>query len=273
MNIEEARDLFQLFYSQYGLSLGMFLQTVFHLLATPLRVLKAPRQLKKIFRVPITIPLSDGIKVVVEDLYDLQRVLVLSQEVLLRKVYTRFAEPERGWIILDVGAHVGVFTLSVHKAVGQHGRVIAIEPSPENIRKLLMNIAINKCRNVTIIPEAPSNTNGTAKLFLGSEGAKDSLKVIGRDFVEVKVRTLANLINLLGLRRVDLMKVDVEGAELDVLEGSAKALDKIQRIVIASYHYPHESEDIQRFFTKCNGKFKVQQYNVNGERYLYVTQK
>jgi FkbM family methyltransferase len=143
-----------------------------------------------------------------------------------------------GMTVLDIGAHHGLYTLLASKRVGREGRVIAFEPSPRERRRLLRHVSINGCWNVSVEPLALGDQAGEADLFL-VEGRQDwcnSLRPPDVDErtsrVRVEVRPLDDVLRVLGISRVDFIKLDVEGAELSFLHGASKLLQSNSRPAI-----------------------------------------
>lgn len=136
-----------------------------------------------------------------------------------------YLKPEEGDVFLDVGAHVGKYALQVAKIVGEKGTVIAIEPMPENYDALTRNIKLNGLRNVIPLNIAAWNRECDVKLFIGDKGGRNSLKYnMGLGHVEVKAKPLDTVLEELNVNRVDWIKIDVEGAEYEVLQGLEKTL-------------------------------------------------
>ncbi|MEM1510841.1 MAG: FkbM family methyltransferase, partial [Thermofilaceae archaeon] len=146
--------------------------------------------------------------------------------IYIDQVYDKFYNIREDDVIIDVGAHVGVFTLKASRKA-KEGKVIAIEPHPQNYMLLLKNITINKLENVIPINLALSDSEGVAKLYISqfSPGHTIKEKRIGLcregfpniSYIEIKTKTLDQIVDELGLKEVNFIKVDVEGAELDVL--------------------------------------------------------
>lgn len=138
---------------------------------------------------------------------------------------------QNGMTALDIGAHHGFYTLLFSNKVGSHGSVIAFEPSPRELRKLRWNLALNRSRNVHLEPFALSSNGGMATLFvcLGQETGCNSLRPPAvsepTQPVPVPVTTLDRYLEEHTVGPVDFIKIDVEGAELDVLKGAAKLLN------------------------------------------------
>jgi FkbM family methyltransferase len=144
-----------------------------------------------------------------------------------------------GMIVIDIGANFGYYTLLAARLLRGTGRVIAFEPDPRNFELLLNNVRINGYANVVAIRRAVSNKNGKLKLFLdGLNLGMHSLseKNVSRKagFVEVDALCLDDYLeSVLSVQKVDLMKIDVEGAEGLVIGGAAGTLRHVDRIFIA----------------------------------------
>ncbi|MCP9476014.1 MAG: FkbM family methyltransferase [Nitrospira sp.] len=143
-------------------------------------------------------------------------------EKLLRRVL------KEGGTFVDVGANIGYFTKFASKLVGARGRVFAFEPMPAALRLLRMNTA--PLPNVTIFPVALSDTKGMATFYVRKKGDMSSLSYdSGATPVPVTVSTLDE--SLADQARIDLIKIDVEGSELEVLRGGRLILQRHRPIV------------------------------------------
>lgn len=152
-------------------------------------------------------------------------------------VYEQFSSPEEGNIVIDVGAHVGMFTVKAAKLVGDSGLVVAIEPEPRTLALLQRNIESHGLTNVKVISKAIYNEKMTVRLYLQDLSGHHSLCRRSGDYIEVEADSLDNIISKLGLDRVDFVKIDVEGAELEILRGAEKVLASPGiKLSIASYH-------------------------------------
>jgi len=161
--------------------------------------------------------------------------------------YDGFDLPERlllkrllrpGSTVLDVGAHNGFYALFFSKLVGAKGRVIALEPSPRERKGLRLNLRINRITNVSIQPVAVGAEQGEATLHLadkletGCNSLRRAPSVKSLATVQVLVTTLDDLVAKLGIREVDFIKIDVEGAELSALQGATELLKRYPRPLI-----------------------------------------
>jgi len=137
---------------------------------------------------------------------------------------------EPGMTVLDIGAHHGLYTLLASLRVGPGGKVIAFEPSARERARLEKHVRLNARQNVIIEPVALGRDPGAAQLFLvdGYEDCCNSLRppsVQGQTHsVEVQVLRLDDVLKKLGMQKVDFAKLDVEGAERDVLAGAPNLL-------------------------------------------------
>ncbi len=142
-----------------------------------------------------------------------------------------------GQIVVDVGANVGWYTAKFLHTVGQQGFVIAIEPDPVNISKLKRIAELNNVpSNFKIVECAVSDAPGNLTLYLNSDsGANTIVPQLGLSYgdraagtVNVEVQTLDSILSntLRPDQSIDLLKIDVERAELAVLQGSQELLTK-----------------------------------------------
>lgn len=158
--------------------------------------------------------------------------------------YEKYYELKKGDIVVDAGAHVGTFTVKAAKLVGDEGRVIAIEPELNNLRLLQRNIEANKLRNVVIIPKGVWSGRGKLRLNVSwnqtghSFYQDDCYGTKGtNDFEEVEVDSIDNILSELGIERVDFIKMDIEGAEIEALKGMNETLrDNNAKLAIEVAH-------------------------------------
>jgi len=143
-----------------------------------------------------------------------------------------------GMTILDVGANVGYYTLLTARLVGPTGRVLAFEPHPEVLHWLSRSVNANGYDNAELFSCALSDASGTVEFYPGRhsgwgstlfhpESANQRLKPFA-----VEARTLDDVLNGLGVDRVDLIKVDVEGTEAKVLAGARRTLRDLSPMML-----------------------------------------
>jgi FkbM family methyltransferase len=145
-----------------------------------------------------------------------------------------------GMVFVDVGANDGYYTLFAAQRVGPSGRVLAVEPSTRERANLERNIARNGLGNVTVIPVALGAACGTAELRL-AQSAHSGHNTFGRfandgvqaeNVEQVKVRMLDALAGDVALDRIDVIKIDVEGAEASVIAGAREILARTRPLIV-----------------------------------------
>ena len=171
-----------------------------------------------------------------------------------------------GMVIMDVGAHIGTFTLLTSKIVGEKCKIIAIEPEPQNYKQLIENIKLNNFLNVNPLNIALGDYNGFGKLYISYSSQCHSL-LIKEDkisSIEVPLKTLDNLLEELNLKKIDIIKIDTEGSELSVLKGAEKTLKANPNIkmFVAAEHYPSQVKEVCQFLNDRGLKTKVSQDNI-----------
>lgn len=172
------------------------------------------------------------------------RYLTGDAEPEVQEALAELIEP--GQTIYDVGANIGFFTILCARLVGPQGKVYAFEPIPENVVTLRHNIALNKLTNVIVVEQALSASTGTAEMFVSPWSAFHSLNVDGASKREnhgpdggqitVATVTLDEFVQGDGISAPDLIKLDVEGAELLVAEGMRETLRTVQPLLLVEIH-------------------------------------
>ena len=139
----------------------------------------------------------------------------------------------------DVGSHIGYFTLLASRVVGPTGTVHAFEPLPATFRRLKASIAANDAANVVAHELALSPVSGPASLHGGDVSVLWSLEPAGRPrSITVQCQTLAEAVSAYG--PPDLIKVDAEGAEIDILECGRNELAEHRVPVLLETASDHE---------------------------------
>ena len=147
-----------------------------------------------------------------------------------------------GMIVVDVGAHTGLYSLVCASLVGEEGKVYAFEPVPWLADRIIEHAALNSMSNIYVYKIALGARSGVKKLFLSKvEGEGWSSLYRWRwtsdEYILVNVTSLDEWICKQGIGRIDLLKVDVEGAEFDVLLGAQEALSQgIIRAAIVEFN-------------------------------------
>jgi len=143
-----------------------------------------------------------------------------------------------GDVAVDVGAQIGYLTLVMATSASRQTSVLSFEPESGNITRFKANMNLNSIENVLLIEKAASEHEGILRLYLSADenaGTHSTVFVEGNvseTFVEIPSTTLDAAVRALGKDRVDLVKVDVEGGEIDVIRGADSILENHRPLVI-----------------------------------------
>lgn len=166
--------------------------------------------------------------------------------------------------VVDIGAYIGYFTVLASLIVGHKGRVLAFEPAPDNFSQLKKTIQANGLNNVRLFPVALSDQKGTKPLRIATDPATHSLadsitsnfftgraKDTGKS-ISVIMTTLDHVLKREKISNIDIIKIDVEGAELNVLKGMNNSLLKNDNLkIICDVHetkLPAFGHSIKKFY-------------------------
>ena len=158
------------------------------------------------------------------------------------KILKRFSCKKED-IVVDVGAHIGHYTIISSSVLVQMGRVVAIEADPSNFEMLNHNIRLNQLTNVISLNYAVYSKEEKVKLYLPSQESGFTIyntimtnraRTEKDKFIQVNANTLDNLLeqNGINLANINWIKIDVEGAEYEVLKGAINILSKSKDIAL-----------------------------------------
>jgi FkbM family methyltransferase len=182
--------------------------------------------------------------------------------------------PNGGDTVVDVGAHAGHYTLLSSKRVGANGKVIAIEADPSNFEILNRNIKLNGLTNVIPINYAVYSKQTKLKLYLPVEESGFSIyntiminrAKIDEKFIEVNANTLDYLLQQNGIRDANWIKIDVEGAEFEVLKGAHNILSNSKDIaLLIEVHGKDNYKPVVEFLNSYNFNVEFERSNENGD--------
>jgi FkbM family methyltransferase len=142
-----------------------------------------------------------------------------------------------GMTFVDAGSNKGDFALIAARVMNDEGRVLAFEPMPENCRWIRKSIELNGYRSIELHELALWDTDGREPLYLGERSGWHSLvPAQNGESIEVTTRTLDAVLAESGDPHADVLKIDVEGAELRVLRGAERTLAAGPLAVIIDVH-------------------------------------
>jgi FkbM family methyltransferase len=190
---------------------------------------------------------------------DLQRekyFWLSTHEPLVQEWLSTYVKP--GWVVYDVGAHIGFFTLLLSRLVGESGKVFAFEPDPANTKRLRENISLNKVTNVRIVLQAVSGDEGTVRFQANRETMSHIVTVThggetdGAGIIEVSATTLDAFVEGNHNPPPQLIKIDVEGHEDAVLSGSLRTLKAHRPLILCEVHNAHAGVAVWTILTSLN---------------------
>ncbi len=174
-----------------------------------------------------------------------------------------------GDIVIDIGAHVGYYTLLMAQLVGENGKVYSFEPDPVNFQLLKKSVEINGFENVVLIQKAVSNITDKVKLFLG-----DNDSAINRIY-DAKLGDAKESIDVESIRideyfkendeLVNFIKIDSEGSEVKIINGMKQFLSRNQELVMMTEFFPFlikKSGDEPNQYLKSLEKSGFSLYNI-----------
>lgn len=146
-----------------------------------------------------------------------------------------FAQVVRnGSVVYDIGANVGFYTLLAASLAGPEGKVYAFEPAPLNIQYLKEHLRLNKVSNATVLEAAVCDSTGEATFDEGMSRSTGRISPAGR--LAVRTVSLDELIARGEIALPDVIKIDVEGGELAVLEGGRDTLESKRPLIFLATH-------------------------------------
>jgi FkbM family methyltransferase len=195
----------------------------------------------------------------------------------------RIFSPKEGDIVVDIGAHMGRYTIPSAKSVGVSGKVIAVEAHPYNFGILQHNLKLNKLTNVSALNRAVYSKKANLKLYLPDEDLGYTMhhslmtnylstkynNEIERKYIEVEADTLDNLLKSSGITTVNWIKIDVEGAEYEVLKGAKEILSTNKPIsILVEVHGKETYGPAIELLRSSNFNIEFERTYDNGEKHV-----
>lgn len=160
-----------------------------------------------------------------------------------------------GSSVYDVGANVGVYTLLASRKAGPSGRVYAFEPLARNLLYLHRHVAMNRLQNCLIMEVAVSDSQGTQR-FSSASWEHSMARLSSDGELEIPTVTLDHCVYGEKLRPPDVIKIDVEGAELLVLRGANRALTEYHPTLFVEVHGTREHAECREFLAAKGYRLK-----------------
>ena len=194
--------------------------------------------------------------------------------------------PKEGDTVIDIGAHMGRYTITSSKYVGPNGKVIAVEAHPYNFKMLERNISLNRLANVTAIRCALYSKREKVKLYLPDEKQGYTMhhsvmsnylitkynEKIEQYYIEVQAYALDELLSNTGVNQVNWIKIDVEGAEYEVLKGAKAILAASKPIsILVEIHGTDTYGPTMKLLESNNFQIEFEKTYDNGEKHVLAT--
>ena len=165
-------------------------------------------------------------------------------------------------IVLDIGANIGIYSLIAGKRVGKFGKVYAFEPATKAYNNLLSNIELNKFDNIIPIKSGVSECSGTASFNICEDDAFNSLggtpmrEIVKKETIELT--SIDDFVKKNNIKKIDVIKVDTEGAEYLVFKGAEKTINIYKPILFfennpsAQEGFKNNSNDLLKLIRSNN---------------------
>ena len=150
---------------------------------------------------------------------------------------------EKNDIIIDIGAHIGIFSLYANQFC-KNGKIFCYEPSTENYELLQSNISQNQIKNIFPNNFAVSQSNDSVKLYISPDNTAHSIYDSTSKSIQVKSRTLQNIFDSNKLEICDYLKLDCEGAEYEIIESLPNEYFKKIKQIYIEYHFSDSKHEM-----------------------------
>ncbi len=148
-----------------------------------------------------------------------------------------------GMTVIDIGGHIGLFSVSCARIMEGQGTILCFEPTPGTFRVLQKTIRLNRYTQIiTALQAAISDFSGTAEFYTDAEEGCNSNSLVKQEKIsdhkytyQVNVRTLDSVVNEMALKPA-LVKIDAEGAEYQVLKGALSTIHNYRPLIILGMH-------------------------------------
>jgi FkbM family methyltransferase len=145
--------------------------------------------------------------------------------------------PQAGDVVFDVGAGIGAEALLFSRLVGGRGRVVSIEAHPRTYARLVGLCTVNRLDNVIPLQFAVGDTNGHVLLSDVADHVQNKLLGPGETGIRVPARRIDTIASELGIGQVDLLKMNIEGAERQALSGMGALLERTRHVCISCHDF------------------------------------
>jgi len=184
--------------------------------------------------------------------------------------------PNKNDIVIDVGANEGYYVLKT-KEIAPSSKIIAVEPNPTAFGILKKNVEANKLKNIILLSKAITSRNGRIKFEIvkgrsevGAVNVYKKFRKRGRlKKITVNSITLEKLCKKYKIDKIDILKIDVEGSEVDILKSSKSILSKVDKAIIEYHNAQKTKEKVIKLMNNNNFKLvKIDDQKFYGDLYF-----
>ena len=168
-----------------------------------------------------------------------------------RDIFLHGYTPRRGDTVFDVGAGIGAETLLFARLVGPLGRVVSLEPHPRTYDRLARLVTANRLANVTPLQVAASNVDGDVVITDSDRHLQNTIVEHESGGISVRARRIDTIARELGVTTVELLKMNIEGAEQLAIEGLDRLIGGIRHVCISCHDFLADGGGAERLRTKA----------------------
>jgi FkbM family methyltransferase len=158
--------------------------------------------------------------------------------------------PQGGDVVFDIGAGVGTEMLLFSRLVGPSGRVVSVEAHPRTYGRLADLCKANSLGNVTPLQLAVSDADGVIAISNLDNHLRNTVLEADGDRIEVPARRIDTLAGELGIDRIDLLKMNIEGAERQAIQGLGEVLASTRHVCISCHDFLADDGGTEELRTK-----------------------
>jgi FkbM family methyltransferase len=180
-----------------------------------------------------------------------------------------------GTVFYDVGAHIGVFSLIAARNLGTHGSVFVFEPDPSNVRRIEEHASRNRLDSMRIIPKAVCSTVGRLRFQRASFKSSMNRGVLVEHAAAAEESTIeVESVTLDAVAKAhvlpSLIKIDVEGSEAAVLQGSEAIFRSAKPLLVCEIHHEQASTDVKGWLLARGYEFQWLESSTEFPRHLFA---
>ncbi len=191
---------------------------------------------------------------------------------------------KQGGVVIDIGAHIGLFSVVASKVAGENGKVYAFEPSPTTYAFLQKTIQLNNANKlIETFQKAVSSAEGSTKFYISDDVIDNSNSLVSYlddrklKGIDIILTTVDKFTEEKKIKQLSFIKIDVEGAEYDTLRGAEKTLKILRPYCMVGIHpvaikaKGDSLEDIFNFIEQCNYSMVLDGKKISKEELLANT--